>query len=167
MPVIVNKIGAYKNEDAMEHLIFYMTSSNFRWSCNGCGVMEEEARSVINAFTFTKQMYGKQDHKQVAHFIIGAKEYGITPSDLFLMAEAALDYFWKIGYQCFYVIHKGSEESAEYLHVHLAVNTINYRNGYRLSDNYGVISELRNTMQEQFGTYNWSSFNDTRVDWEE
>jgi len=166
MPIIINKLGAHKNTDAVEHVICYMCTSPFATHCNGRGVFTYAPEAVITGFEMTKKMYYKDDGKQVTHIIIESQKEGLGVGGLIYVAEAALDYFFGNGFQCFYVIHNGSHDNARNCHIHLAVNTINYMDGKRLTEAYSVTSSFRNAMEKVFGNYRWFSVNDSSSTWE-
>ena len=144
MAIIINKLGEHRNEDALLNLLSYMTSSPFytRGNCRGC--MSNSIRDIIIAFEFTKEMYKKTDRKQVSHMIIGTENDEVTAEGLIVIAEATLAYFYNQGFQCFYVIHSGSNEKFDYWHIHIAINTINFMNGKRLYETYAVTSTSNN-----------------------
>jgi hypothetical protein len=166
VPVIVNKIGTHRNEDAVQRLAYYMSGSQFGITCGGCGILMDSADDVIKSFEFTKQMYEKDDRKRVSHIIIGTKHEGIIIEELTEIAQAAANYFYQKGFQSFYVIHRGSMEDADYLHIHLAVNTVSFLDGKRLYESYGITSDLRKSLSMTFEKYTWSSVNDSSTSWE-
>ena len=167
MPLVINKLGAHRNVEAVTALTNYMTKSDFFGGYNSRGVIGNTAESIIEGFEFTKRMYEKEDRKQICHMIIGTKREGICLGEMWEIAETAVDYFYRMGFQCFYAIHKGSSSDPDYLHVHLAVNTVNFVSGNRLYENYGCVSAVRNVLQQQFNKYNWRSINDSGTYWEE
>lgn len=166
MPVIINKLGAHKNEDAVNHVVGYMLYSKFAIYYNGRGVFMDSPDSVIESFEFTKKMFYKEERKQVAHLIIGSQKEGLGVDGRIYVAEAALDYFYQNGVQCFYVIHNGSHDNEQNCHIHLAVNTINYKDGKRLTEADSVTSEFRIAMEQAFENYKWHSVNDYSEYWE-
>lgn len=166
MPVIINKLGEHRNEDALWRLLEYMVTSPFYSASNCRGCIGSSVQNVIASFTFTKQMYDKTDRKQVSHMIIGSKNEEVTVEGLFAIAEAALNYFYCQGFQSFYVIHSGSNEDSAYWHIHLAINTISFRNGKRLYETYSVASDLKKYLTVQFDELCWCSINDNSTSWE-
>lgn len=106
MPVILNKVGEHRNQDAIELLVRYMLGSKFYWRYGSRGLIADSQENIIQGFSYTKQMYDKTDGKQVNHFIIGTEDEGISVAQLYYIAEVAADYFFSQGYQCFYVIHE-------------------------------------------------------------
>ena len=72
MPIIVNKVGAHRNEDALSRVVYYMMTSNYFKTGNCRGVWEYSPLGIVNGFEFVKEMYGKSDGKQVSHLVIGA-----------------------------------------------------------------------------------------------
>ncbi len=167
MPIITNKVGGHKNEAALRNVVRYITGSRFYKTGNTRGILGNSAQDIIKGFDFTKQMYDKEDGKQVSHIIIGTHHEGIIEDELTEIAETALDYFYEKGFQCCYALHGGSYESPGYTHVHMAVNTVNFKDGKRLYETYGVTSALKNHLAERFDSYDWSSVNDKSPDWKE
>ena len=166
MPVLINKLGEHRNEDAIQLLLNYMITSSFYIASNCRGCIGSSVQDVVSSFAFTKQMYDKADRKQVSHIIIGTKNEEITVEGLLVIAEAALNYFYSQGFQSFYVIHSGSNDDSGYWHIHLAVNTINFRDGKRLYETYSVTSDLKNYLALQFNELQWFSINDNSTSWE-
>lgn len=166
MPVIVNKLNAHRNENAVGNLVNYMLRSPFANGSAGRGVCTDSADAVINSFSFTKQMYYKDDRKQVAHLIIESQTEGLVLTDMKEIADGAADYFYHNGFQCFYVIHNGSHDNKRNCHIHLAVNTINFFDGRRLYETYSVTSDFRNAMMQMFPGCKWFSVNDSSTSWE-
>lgn len=166
MPVIINKVGEHRNQDAIELLVRYMLGSKFYWRYGSRGLIADSQENIIQGFSYTKQMYDKTDGKQVNHFILGTEDEGISVAQLYYIAEVAADYFFSQGYQCFYVIHSGSEDSPNYHHIHFAVNTINYMTGLRLYETYMVVTEIKNYMKAEYPEYSWHAINDDSLSWD-
>lgn len=93
MPVILNKVGEHRNQDAIELLVRYMLGSKFYWRYGSRGLIADSQENIIQGFSYTKQMYDKTDGKQVNHFIIGTEDEGISVAQLYYIAEVAADYF--------------------------------------------------------------------------
>lgn len=166
MPVIINKVGGHRNEDALSRTIQYMISSNFFRGGNGRGIWGYSIPDIINAFQFVKEMYNKTDNKQVDHIIIGTKQESIIETELIEIAEAALNYFYSVGFQGCYAFHRGSNEDGNYLHIHMAINTISFVNGNRLYESFSTTSGLKNYLMAQYNAYQWRSVNDNSPLWE-
>ena len=92
MPIIVNKVGAHRNEDALSRVVYYMMTSNYFKTGNCRGVWEYSPLGIVNGFEFVKEMYGKSDGKQVSHLVIGTKREGLIEEELIEAGEEALDY---------------------------------------------------------------------------
>lgn len=167
MPVIVNKVGGHRNEDALGRVIYYMMSSAFFRLGDCRGVWTYSAPDIIGGFNFIKEIFNKTDGKIVDHVVIGIEQHeGIVEGDLIEIAEAALDYFYSGGYQCCFAIHKGSRETPNYLHAHIAVNTVNFMTGCRLYETFAATSELKHYLMGRFDSYKWFSVNDNSPYWE-
>lgn len=166
MPIVINKLGEHKNEDAVQRLLNYMIGSPFYLAANCRGCIGGSVQDVMVSFTFVKQMYDKADRKRVSHIIIGTKKEEVTAEGLLAVAEAALNYFYCQGFQGFYAVHSGSDADLGYWHIHLAINTINFRDGKRLYETYSVTSDLKNYLALQFSELQWFSINDNSTSWE-
>lgn len=166
MPIIVHKLGAHRNEEALRNLVYYMLSSEFFKGGGSRGIFGYSAESIIQNFEFAKQMYEKTDGKQVAHIIIGTEKEGLIEEELMGIAETAMEYFFSSGFQCCYALHRGSVDNQGYLHVHMAVNTVNAQNGRRLYESYSVTGELKTVLSAQYSGLYWSSVNDSSATWE-
>lgn len=168
MPIIVNKIGEYRNQGAVENLIEYMSGSPFARSLGGRGITSSVPRQAAEDFAFVKNMYDKNNRKQISHIIIGTQEKeNIIELELFGIALSAAEYLYQKGFQSYFVIHCGSYENPDYLHLHLAVNTINYINGTRYYETFSNSSELKNALEGIYKQYRWFLINDTSLSWEE
>lgn len=168
MPIIVNKLGEHRNEKAVEYLIYYMASSQYAGCAGGRGIVSVWPEQVVADFNFVKNAYDKEDRKRVGHIIIGTneKEQIIGP-ELVEIAEYVSAYLYQKGFQSFYVIHRGSDAKSDYLHLHMAVNTINFLDGKRYYETYGNASDLKNVLSMRFNQYNWFLINDNSTNWEE
>jgi len=134
----------------------------------GRGVILENTETVIMGFQTIKALYDKDDRKQVAHIIIGAAEKeNMTVEEMLKIAECASEYFYKKGFQNYYVLHFGSDFNPGYLHIHMAVNTVNGYNGKRLYENYSSSYDLKGSLALQFNEYPWSVIRDNGRVWEE
>lgn len=167
MPIIVNKVGAHRNEDALSRVVYYIMTSDYFEIGNCRGVWEYSPLGIISGFDFVKGMYDKTDGKQVAHLIIGTKHEGMIGDELIEAGEAALDYLYGSGFQCCYGFHRGSAEDPGYLHLHMAVNTVNFRDGKRFYESYNAVSGLKNYLATLYNSYQWSSKYDNSRFWEE
>ncbi len=161
MPELIYKQGSHRNEDALDNVINYMFDSRYAGVHGGRGIFGYSTQGIIEDFEFTKQMYEKDDRKQVTHIIIGTKNEGLCELDMIERAEAASEFFYDKGFQNVYVIHTGSRSDPRYMHVHMAVNTINYMDGKRLTETYSNSSELYNHMKDTFEDDHWKLINDS------
>ena len=81
--------------------------------------------------------------------------------------EEALDYLYGNGFQCCYAFHRGSGEDPGYLHLHMAVNTVNFRDGKRFYETYNAVTGLRNYLATLYNSWQWSTAYDNSGVWEE
>ena len=167
MPIIVNKVGAHRNGDALSRVVYYMMTSNYFKAGNCRGVWEYSPSGIVNGFEFVKEMYGKSDGKQVSHLVIGTKREGLIEKELIGAGESALDYLYGDGFQCCYVFHRGSDEDPGYLHLHMAVNTVNFQDGRRFYETYNAVTGLRNYLAALYNSWQWSTAYDDSCVWEE
>lgn len=168
MPVIINKIGNHRNEEALPYLIHYMSTSCYAKYCGGRGIVIGDYEAAILGFRMVKNFFDKDDRKQVAHIIIGTNEKdGLIIDNIIEIAEYTSKYFYQKGFQSYYVIHCGSDENPNYTHIHFAVNTINFNNGIRFYETYGNTYKLQKALEAEFQNSKWFSVNDSSQIWEE
>ena len=56
MPVILNKVGEHRNQDAIELLVRYMLGSKFYWRYGSRGLIADSQENIIQGFSYTKQI---------------------------------------------------------------------------------------------------------------
>lgn len=168
MPVLIAKLGGHRNSDAIERLTHYMSPLSDIAYAGGRGVIAQNPYSLIESFEFTKKMYEKNEEgrKHISHFVIGTKNEGLITEELLEIANVASEYFYNRGFQNYFVIHRGSGNDPKYLHIHLAVNTVNFRDGKRLYETYSNTSEFCHVLESHFPNLFWTSINDNSSSWD-
>ncbi len=124
--------GEYKNPDACENVIRYVFRQKSSSPIGGNAVYPIETENVIDQFQLIKEGYHKMNGRQVFHFCLS---YPDNSDDRKILAyEDAKQVSQMIGreFQNVYGIH----EDTDHVHVHFAVNSVSYRNGKKITQEY-------------------------------
>jgi len=97
-----------------------------------------------------KQIFGKNERKQIEHIIIGFHSNEATYLDALCIAQKCALFIGKRFQVCF-AIHK----KQSYLHIHFAVNTVSYLDGRRFYDTYGELNSIEKHLQSLFPDFKW------------
>jgi len=136
MPNIIFKVKNYKNEDAIENLVRYIITSPYFDICGykGCFLYpkQDTAEGIANSFRAVKNVHYKNNGQLVQHIIIGFAESDcITGQEVCQIGDLLSCGFYMSGYQNFWGVHFGGDNSDRYWHIHMAVNTVNALTGLR------------------------------------
>lgn len=127
----------YKNADAVEKVIRYITRS--RWnesqrheliSCGGAGIpVEASVATVINEFIKIQKIYKLTQGRRMVHevYSLSDKDFELLNRDyalVDLLGRRLSAYFFATGYQCVYAVHY---DMIKHVHIHLAVNVVSFR----------------------------------------
>jgi hypothetical protein len=144
MPYFKNTIGLYRNDDCVDNVINYVcdplkTPSGF---IGGLSVLTTNTEDIIMQFNMIKEIYHKEDGKQVRHFVLSfSPYYRIEDNNLFNMARLIAAYYAD-NYQIIYAIH----EDKSHQHIHFVMNTVSFRDGKKYSlgrgDYYNFMSHI-------------------------
>lgn len=162
MPNIIFKVKNYKNNDAVENLVNYITTSPYYDTCgwNGCFLYPGQniAEGISNSFHAVKNVYYKNNGKMVQHIIIGFSETDcITGPEVSSIAGLISLKFFLRGYQNFWGIHFGSDSNESYWHIHIAVNSVNMMNGCKYVPSYEEQKDLRQFLEMYYPDMRWGS----------
>lgn len=150
------KTGAHTNNDAIERLIYYMYTSAYYDSGDTCMVFDYNIESIINSFVMVQNHFGKADRKRIQHIVIGfSKSEFITDYEACMMGMSALQYIGS-RFQCCFVVHHGSINEPDYIHIHIAVNPVSWMDGNRYYECNQNLIELKEVLDKQTGEmYQW------------
>lgn len=167
MPNIITEIGEHKNEDAIDRLIYYMFSSPFAVRTGTNRVLGCDVESIVNSYKLVQMHHAKTDGKQIQHIIIGTSEAeNIMDGMAWVIALAASDYIGS-RFQCCYAVHHGSYDNPNYVHIHLAVNTVSWLDGNRYHEKrqneYDLKNYLNSYTQEM---YRWKCIQEKSIPWD-
>lgn len=160
MPILIFKVKNYRNESAVDNLVSYINDSPY-YECkgsNGCFLYPDQCTSenVKNSFNAIKNVYHKNDGQLVQHIIVGLGDLkGITEWDARLIAVRISDYFFLKGFQSFWGVHWGGDNSHGYWHIHLAVNTVNGMTGLRYAATNTNMNDLKEYLMKIFPELFW------------
>jgi len=136
MANIIALTRGYQNEDAIDNVIDYMAGSVF-----GRDELTQQANiytfnqgTIINMFKSVQKANLSEAGKRICHIVIGFGKLEIDEPGIVEVMKIAIDYFQN-EYLVFGAVHEGSQARMdEYLHIHLAVNTVSHIDGRRLYD---------------------------------
>lgn len=153
MPNITLKTGQHLNEDAIGRLLNYMVSSPYIISSGSRRVLSYNLQTVIDSFKVVQDKFDKTDGKRIHHIIIGFHEKDLVANGIATqIAEDVVSYLEK-RFQCCYVVHHGSSDNPNYIHIHLAVNTISWLDGRRMSEELETLYNLAAYLRQSTGEY--------------
>lgn len=158
MPIIIMTTGAHKNEEAICNLINYMYSSSHLVCGSPYMVFHSDRKSIINSFKLVQEHFGGLDKKRIQHLIIGFEKHEkVADGMAWDIAEAAIMFLGN-RFQCCYAVHHGSFEDSNYVHIHLAVNTVSWLDGNRYYENDQNLYDLMGVLNHHTsGMYQWTT----------
>ena len=158
------KYGNYTNKGAVENVVRYITRSRDNErdadaliSVGGAGVAYYMPPDrIIYQLEYVQNEFDidKRGGRRLAHevFQLSASELLLLGGDYALiydMACALSNHYYQRGHQVVFALHKNSEG----LHIHFAVNTINFRNGLKWHDNRLILQERENCFNQIVRSY--------------
>lgn len=123
---VINKAGNYRNEDAAERLLAYMTSPQKakKDGIFGGAVIPEIAALSMN--TVTEIFHNDTGSGPcLRHSVLSfSPDEGLSPADVKKIASKAIEHY-EDKYQIVAAVH----EDREHLHIHFGMNTTSYCDG--------------------------------------
>lgn len=138
--------GSYTNEDAVENVIRYITRTRknedradelIAWGAMGAACYDTP-ELVIEQFRYVQGVYGMRERgRRIYHEVLGFREeefermwrdYGLV----YQVAVECAEKYYSMGHQVVFAIHhapKDGEGVNKGIHIHFAVNTVNFLNG--------------------------------------
>lgn len=136
--------GEYLNYDSVENAINYIcnpfkTPSGY---IGGLSVIPTSPGDIITQFKAVKEIFHKEDGKQIRHFVVSFSPYQqLMEEKLFEMAMMIAGYYAE-SYQIVFAIH----EDRIYQHIHFVMNTVSFRDGkkhdFDRTDYYGFMNHV-------------------------
>ena len=139
MPILKIVEESYSNKDAMVNVINYICRGPF---IGGLGVNPNCAALQMS---LVKYVWYKTGGRQVRHFIVSfAGNESTDPDELMAYGYAIANYYYEKGFQVVFGVHTNTG----HLHIHFAVNTVNFRNGYMYGDGWSDAGLRRKYIQD-------------------
>ena len=139
MPILKIIEESYSNKDAMVNVINYICRGPF---IGGLGVNPNCAALQMS---LVKYVWYKTGGRQVRHFIVSfAGNESTDPDELIAYGYAIANYYYEKGFQVVFGVHTNTG----HLHIHFAMNTVNFRNGYMYGDGWSDAGLLRKYIQD-------------------
>lgn len=154
--ILINKAGhgRYANSDALEKLIKYITRTNGKpkddliaWG--GLGITEfKDMDSIIRQFYLAQKMHTRRgnfgryaDHEMYSFSCEEEESMYRNKADADKIArKMAYDFYVQDGCQVIYGVHTPVKAN-QHLHIHFAVNTVNYKTGNKRRENKQQLKE--------------------------
>ena len=139
MPILKIVEESYSNKDAMVNVINYICRGPF---IGGLGVNPNCAALQMS---LVKYVWYKTGGRQVRHFIVSfAGNESTDPDELMAYGYAIANYYYEKGFQVVFGVHTNTG----HLHIHFAMNTVNFRNGYMYGDGWSDAGLLPKYIQD-------------------
>ena len=130
--------GYYKNEDAVESVLRYITRTRMEekrlsellfWGAYGASAYDLDL--LISQFEYVQQQMRSSTTRKLYHisYNFDKVEFLHLINDrnlLFKLAAAQASIFYRLGHQVAYAVHLKGEDN---LHVHFAINSVNFCTG--------------------------------------
>lgn len=117
--------GNYTNDDAVEKVIKYICRLDKPKQVGGMGVFPLYVGDMIDQFLIVKQMYHKEEGKQIFHLVISFDKSLCFTVDEAMEMGYEIAAYWGYNRQVMFAVHDDTQN----IHIHMAVNTVAYRNG--------------------------------------
>lgn len=141
------KCGKYKEKKDVKDLIKYITGHSIiekhqktvRYT-GGYGVHTCDPVLCYNDMYIIKKIYKKTTSKNrsIYHFVISFSEYIEDANTVKLISIDICHHFYEQGFQCMYGVH----EDTENLHIHIAVNSTNFKTGRQMHLKYNELNNI-------------------------
>lgn len=116
----------------------------------GLSILATTPEDIIMQFNAIKELFHKEDGKQVRHFILSFSFYQhLSYENLFIMARLIAGYYAEF-YQIVYSVH----EDTTHPHIHFVMNTVNFRNGLKFDEGYADYYKFMNHIAIVTNLYN-------------
>ena len=139
MPILKIVEESYSNKNAVVNVINYICQGPY---IGGLGVNPECAALQMS---LVKYVWYKTEGRQVRHFIVSFADNESADLDgLIAYGYAIANYYYEKGFQVVFGVHTNTEHQ----HIHFAVNTVNFRNGYMYGDVWSDAGLLRKYIQD-------------------
>ena len=157
------KYSYYKSETAIENLLRYVTrtqkngvNTNDVVSIGGAGVfLYIGIEPVIQSFRDVQKAYGITSGRRMAHEVFSFSnedfvEYGCDYNRVILLANEMCSYYFNQGFQVVYAIH---HELGKFVHIHFAINAVNYKTGRKYHLDRNGYEQNKLLFQSMFDKY--------------
>lgn len=147
----------FKNKDAAKNLIRYITRTRpnedklhelIAYGFNFGNSYKKPIEDIIREFEYVQKFYNATG-SLMCHYIIhiSPQNYACINYNLSALccyAQECCDYLFSLGHQACYAIHSSEKNK---LHIHIAINTINFTTGKKLRQ---YPTEIRKNLEYPF-----------------
>ena len=160
--LLINKAGEgkYLNKDAINNVIKYIARENGKPKddlicCSALGATDfTDTDTTIRQFECVQLLHKRKGNfgRYIDHEVYSfseEEEYMILQNNLPVkeIAQKMAQDFYSDGFQVYYGVHK-KDDHEKHLHVHFAVNTVNFRTGKKRHENIGDTNRRRKRLNE-------------------
>lgn len=118
----------------------------------GLGVLESSIQNASDSFLAIKKIYGKEDGKQLHHFVISPYTgFPMNIAIIHLIGFQILQYVYDIGFQGVIAYHGNTFTP----HIHIVINSISYKDGSRLNNIKAFYNKLLYFLKYYYGNLKW------------
>lgn len=154
----------YENEDALENMFAYGAGIEIDELSSGLvsnywqpyGVLYNDLQSAINSFKVVKRIYEKIDGNLLHHVIVNIKPRGKLHEPHATAIKVGNEIgcsLYNEGFQNVFFIHHRNG----YVHLHIVINSINYKTGNRIVSTQWLANIIRNTTFQKFKYLDWET----------
>lgn len=131
---------------------------------DGLGVCLHNIRTAMDSMRIIKRSYGKDSGKQLHHVIISIYRdmYVKNEQELknkkstericrSLIGMEICEYIYNLGFQNVYFLH----DDAQYVHLHILVNSVSYMNGIKLTNLYSFRNNIEQCLKNNYPFLQW------------
>lgn len=151
--------GKYKNKDAVENVIRYITRTRVNESqekaselvsYGGRGVSADSPENVIMEMEKVQEAYNKKSGRRVYHefYLLNDSDFesmGMDYETVQKFAHACAGYYYNRGYQVEYAVHKSH---TYHIHIHFVYNSVSSVDGRKVKDYKGTLDAREKLFDE-------------------
>lgn len=148
MPITKFNPGKYDNQKAVEYVINYICSpqKTLHSIIGALGAYPIRPQNIIRQFKAIQVFHRNTKGRKIYHLEIAFSPEEIAQLDITdyeNMGYLIIEYFWVDGHQAVFGLHEDSGK----LHIHVAVNSVNFRTGRKYHLQRSNYKQIRKYIQ--------------------
>ena len=137
--------------DAVYNVISYIF--DVEKTCGCIGAVSTCVKDCIQEMYLVKKYFNKLDRQNLIHIVISAGEFDyMEPEQLWKLAFNLTSYFSDRN-QAVFAIHFENCGGSGNTHIHIAINTVSFIDGYKISAGYDLKWKYRNYVKDAIREY--------------